>query len=315
MRAETIVSGSRARFALRVMASCEVTPLNTWEKLMQLGFCSSAYAGRPLIEVFDKICSAGYSAVELFTGEGHPCHPSTFDPSEALTIRRAAAERCLVISAVSAHTNWVTPGGSTVEGLEFVRRGAEVADHLGAPLLITSTGPFPPACDRFEAWDALRTALLRATDYAASLNITLCLEPHVGHICVTWESTLKLLREIGNPNLRINFDAGHFFVLGLDHRTALDQLKAYVAYVHLNDYRLKRAPLGNLSLAPRNAEPTALGDGDFPLEEHLVHLQAIGYDGVLSAELSVSDPDAAMRRTAEYMLPLLRRLSQQNPRH
>jgi L-ribulose-5-phosphate 3-epimerase len=273
---------------------------------MRLGFCSSAYPGRPLVELFDKLAAAGYDAVEVFTWEGHPGHPSTCEASQAAEARRAAAERGLEIGAVSAHTNWVSSGGSTAEALEFTCRSAEVADRLGAPLLVTSTGPFPPACDRFAAWDALRAGLLKAADYAASVGLTLCLEPHVGHICLTWESTLKLVREIGSPALKVNFDASHYFVLGLDHRVALEQLKDYLVYVHLKDHVLKRAPLGNL-LEPRgNSQPTALGDGDFPLREHLAHLRSLGYDGVVSAELYVPNPDTALQRTAQHMLPLLR---------
>jgi len=274
---------------------------------MQLGFCSSAYPGRPLVEVFDKLAAAGYGAVEVFTWEGHPCHPAALDAAKATDIRRAAGERGLRLSAVSAHTDWVSAGGSTAQALEFTNRSAEVADRLGVPLLITSTGPFPPACNRFEAWDALRSALLRAADAAASLGITLCLEPHVGHICLTWESTLKLVREIGSPNLKVNFDASHYHVLGLDHRVALDKLKDYVVYVHLKDHVLKRAPLGNLTQPPGNAEPTALGDGDFPLAEHLAHLRTIGYDGVVSAELYVRNPDAALKQTALNVLPMVGR--------
>jgi len=106
----------------------------------------------------------------------------------------------------------------------------------------------------------------------------------------------------------VNFDASHYFVLGLDHRIALEQLREYVVYLHLKDYVLKRAPLGNLRQSPDNAEPTALGDGDFPLTEHLAHLRSIGYDGVVSADLYVPDPDAALKQTAQNVIPMLRAL-------
>jgi len=147
---------------------------------MKLGFCSSAYPGRPLVELLDKLAAAGYGAVEVFTWEGHPCHPASFDAAQATALRRAASERGLQISAVSAHTTWVTGGGSTSEALDFTNRSAEVADRLGVPLLITSTGPFPPACNRFEAWDALRAAVLKAADYAATLGITSAWSPTSG---------------------------------------------------------------------------------------------------------------------------------------
>ncbi|MGQ9731801.1 MAG: sugar phosphate isomerase/epimerase family protein [Candidatus Zipacnadales bacterium] len=276
---------------------------------MLLGFCSSAYPGLPLPQLFDKLAAAGYQTVEVFTWEGHPCHPAIFHAAQAEATRRAAATCGLQISAVSAHTTWVTPGGSAEAALEFTCRSAQVAEMLEAPLLITSTGPFPPACDRFQAWDALRAALLQAAHYAESLGVTLCLEPHIGHICLTWESTLKLLREIGHPNLRLNFDASHFFLLGLDHELALDQLRDYLSYVHLKDYVMGRAPLGNLTEIAGNATPVALGEGDFPLANHLNHLRHLNYDGVVSAELYLPDPDSALRRSAENLLPLLQSYS------
>ena len=273
---------------------------------MKLGFCTSAYPGRPLVEVFDKLADAGYEAVEPFTWEGHPCHPDSFVQAEAPTIRAQAAERGLEISALSAHTTWVGSGLSTEQALRFTCRSAEIAADLGVQFLNTSTGPYPPVCDRFEAWDALRRAFLRAAGHAEGLGITLCLEPHVGHICLTWESTLRLLREVGSPALRLNFDASHYFILGLDHRVALDQLKGYLVHVHLKDFILNRPPLGDLRQDKGNVRAVALGEGDFPLQEHLAHLRSIGYDGVVSAEVYVSDLDEAMQRSAHNVLPMLR---------
>jgi len=272
---------------------------------VRLGFCTSAYPGRPLTEVFGKLSAAGYQAVEIFTWEGHPCHPDSLNPSDGPAIRRQAAAGGLEISAVSAHTTWVSMGGTANEALEFTRRSADVAADLGAPCLNTSTGPYPPQCDRFEAWSAMRDAMLAAADHAAGLGVTLCIEPHVGHMCLTWESTLKLLREVGSPNLRLNFDASHFFVLGLDHRVALEQLRDYLAHVHLKDFTLRRPPLGDLRNPRGNARAVPLGDGDFPLRDHLRHLKSLGYDGAVSAELYVEDPDTALRRSAANVLPMI----------
>ncbi len=275
---------------------------------MKLGFCTSAYPGRPLVAVFDKLAEAGYQAVEPFAWPGHPCYPDAFVQAEGPTIRTQAAERGLEISAVSAHTTWLGSGLATGEALGFTCRSAEIAADLGVRFLNTSTGPYPPACDRFEAWDALRRAFLAAAGHAEGLGVTLCLEPHVGHICLTWESTLKLLREVGSPALRLNFDAGHYFALGLDYRVALDQLRDYLVHVHLRDFILNRPPLGDLRQDRGNVRAVALGDGDFPLPEHLAQLRSVGYNGVVSAELHVSDPDQAMQRSAQNVLPMIRSL-------
>jgi sugar phosphate isomerase/epimerase len=275
---------------------------------VKLGSCTSACPGRPLTEVFGKLSAAGYQAVEPFTWEGHPCHPDSFDMADGPRIRGEASDRGLEISAVSAHTTWVRMGGTADEALAFTNRSAEVAASLGAPYLNTSTGPYPPQCDRFEAWDAMRNAMLAAADHAAGLGVVLCIEPHAGHMCMTWESTLKLLREVGSPNLRLNFDASHFFILGLDHRVALEQLREYLVHVHLKDFVLRRPPLADLRNPRGNAQAVALGDGEFPLADHLRHLKALGYDGVVSAELYVDDPDTGLRRSAANVLPMVEAL-------
>ena len=206
---------------------------------------------------------------------------------------------------MSAHTTWVGSGLDTREALDFTNHSAIVASYLDTPILNTSTGPYPPQCDRFDAWDAMRSAVLKATDHAESLGVTLCIEPHVGHMCMTWESVLKLVREVGSPNLRVNFDASHFFILGLDHVTALVRLRDHIAHVHLKDHTFRRPPLCELRVPRGNASNVALGEGDFPLEEHLGHLREIGYNGVVSAELYVDDPDEALRRSAVNVLPML----------
>lgn len=272
---------------------------------MKLGFCTSATPGRPLPELCETLAGAGYGAVEVFTWEGHPCHPDALDSATATAIRDAAARSGIEISAVSAHTTWLEPGPSAGAAVEFTNRSALVASHLGARVLNTSTGPYLPQCDHFEAWDAMRAGILSAVAHAESLGITLCIEPHVGHIVMTWESALRLIREVGSPNLRVNFDASHFFVLGLDHRVALQQLAPYIAHVHLKDFVLRRPPLGELRLPHGNETAVPLGDGDFPLAAHLELLRQVGYDGVVSAELYADDPDDAMRRSAANVLPML----------
>jgi sugar phosphate isomerase/epimerase len=113
---------------------------------------------------------------------------------------------------------------------------------------------------------------------------------------------------VGSPNLGVNFDASHFFILGLDYRVALEQLRGYVVHVHLKDFVLRRPPLADLRNPRGNAKAVSLGDGDFPLQDHLRHLRSVGYDGVVSAELYVDDPDAALRRSAAHVLPMIEAL-------
>jgi len=123
---------------------------------------------------------------------------------------------------------------------------------------------------------------------------------------MTWESVLHALTSVDSEALMVNFDASHFFALGLDDRMALSHLSAYVVHAHLKDFRRRKPPLCDLQLDAENLEAVALGDGDFDFGRHLGELLATGFDGACSAELYVADVDDALARSAENMLPLMR---------
>ena len=261
--------------------------------------CSlSALHGRPLPEALADIARLGFGAVELSAAPGHACDPDKCDAAKADEIRALATGIGLSVCALSAPITWAGAGATTGDALEYTARCALTASRIGAPLLVTSTGPYPPQCDRFDAWDSVRDAILRATDHAESLGVALCVEPHVGHMCLTWESTVKLVREVGSANLRVSLDISQFLVLGLDHATALDRLSARIAHVHLQDFTLRRPPLADLREPRGNATAVALGDGDLPLADHLAHLRSADYSGALSV---VPPPDCSaevLARTA-----------------
>ncbi|HJN15115.1 MAG TPA: sugar phosphate isomerase/epimerase family protein [Armatimonadota bacterium] len=268
--------------------------------------CSTAAFGdRPPAEVFEKLARIGYQAVELSAAPGHPCHPDACDPSAADEIGALARGQGLAITALHTPITWAGRGGTTSDALDAINRAALTASRLGAPLLCTTTGAYPPQCDRFEAWDAVRSGILHAADHAESLGIELCVEPHVGHMCMTWESTIKLIREVGSANLRVCFDAGHFLVLGLNHSAALERLAPRIAHVHLRDFVLRRPPLCELREPRGNATQVAIGDGDLSLVEHLEHLESVGYSGALSIMLPETDVDEALVRASANLASAL----------
>lgn len=275
---------------------------------IRLGFCSAPCPDIEPGELFELLREAGYAAVELCAWTGHPCHPDALTTASARTLRSRAEDAGLAISALAAHATWVLPGPDASRAIEYMKRCVDAATALVAPYVVTGTGPFPRDTDRFAARDALVGALKEAAELARASGVVLALEPHVGHMAMTWESVLGLLTTVDSDALRVNFDAGHYFALGLDDRAALRQLSAYVVHVHLRDYRRRHRPLCDLQLDPANLEAVALGDGSYDLAGHLDDLDAWGFDGVSSAALFVPDVRAALKRSAEYLRPLLERI-------
>ena len=275
---------------------------------IRLGFCTAPCPDIEPGELCELLRHAGYRAIELCAWTGHPCHPDALTTESAHTLRAQAEDAGLAVSALAAHTTWVLPGPDASWALEYMKRCVDAAVALGAPYVVTGTGPFPRDTDRFAARDALVGALKEAAEAANGSGVVLALEPHVGHMGMTWESVLGLLTTVDADALRVNFGAGHYFALGLDDRAALRQLSAYVVHVHLRDYRRHQRPLCDLQLDPANLEAVALGEGDYDVAGHLDDLDAWGFDGVCSAELFVPDVRAALKRSAQHIQPLLERI-------
>jgi len=275
---------------------------------IRLGFCTAPCPDIELGELFELIREAGYQAVELCAWTGHPCHPEALTADSARDLCARVSDAGLAVSALAAHTTWVLPGPDASRALDYTRQCIDAAVALGAPYVVTSTGPCPRGADRFAARDALVAALREAAEAASASGVVLALEPHVGHMGVTWESVLSLLTTVDSDALRVSFDAGHYFALGLDDRVALRQLSAYVVHDHLRDYRRRQRPLADLQLDPANLEAVALGEGDFDFAQHLEDLDAWGFDGVCSAALFVPDVRAALKHSADHVRPLLERI-------
>lgn len=272
---------------------------------MQLGFCMHTCREQPLRDLLPKLAAWGYQAVELSAWPHHSCHPARLKADARQSIRTALTQYDLQLSAVSAHTQWVGVHEIVTErALDYTKRCIELAAELGAPIVTTNSGAYPMAGERHTSWERLLDGLSAAAQYAAEQGVLLALEPHIDHIVLTWESARNVMRLVDSSHLRINFDASHWHVTGFDDTVALEHLFPYIVHVHLRDHVFHRMPLAD-GRYENEAEPCAIGDGVYDLEAHLRRLEALGYDGVLSVELSALDLDVAAERSAQAVLALL----------
>jgi sugar phosphate isomerase/epimerase len=124
---------------------------------------------------------------------------------------------------------------------------------------------------------ALAERFAELAERAATTGGLLALEPHVGQAMDEPEKIVWLMDAVGSPHFRLNLDNSHFEVMGRDMDDYLPQLLPYAVHTDLKDQR-GRSP---------HHEFLVPGEGDFAYPRYLQALQAGGYAGYLTVEISV----------------------------
>jgi inosose dehydratase len=147
-------------------------------------------------------------------------------------------------------------------------------------------GDQPPAVDTTAGgtpaqWDELKPLLVeRLGDlvrYAAQRGVVIAIEPHVATMLDTPARTLELLRLIDSPFLKLNFDISHFNVQGIPIAESVAALAPHTVHTHVKDER---------GLVP-HFEFLIPGEGEFNYVAYLQAMQDQGYDGYITAEISI----------------------------
>jgi sugar phosphate isomerase/epimerase len=167
-----------------------------------LSVSAAPYDGYPLGATLDSLAACGVSHVEpaYIVGYTEPFTEDAFAETAATAYRRSLAASGLRCHAVSAHMDLGTP-----EALEIFRRRMDFARSLGAGIINTNASLRVRATQFHANIDAL-------AQHGASIGLTIGLEnPGNGedNLFNTAADGLALVRAIGSPQVRLNFDPGN----------------------------------------------------------------------------------------------------------
>lgn len=158
----------------------------------------------------------------------------------------------------------------------------EMATVIDSPCLIVHSGARGGHTNNHAA-RLFRSALERLLPQAEEHNITLAIEPmHPGcglewTLLKTLEETADLLHEFESEHLQLLYDMYHF---PAPSEAMLAELAPRLAIVQLGD--CNRPPCGEQNRCP-------LGEGEVPVRDLVVELEALGYDGYYEVELRGED--------------------------
>ncbi|MEM3027719.1 MAG: sugar phosphate isomerase/epimerase, partial [Candidatus Bathyarchaeia archaeon] len=237
----------------------------------------------------------GFDGMEVSAWSGYQTDISRLGTEDWKRIRNLAQDAGLIINALGCHTAILEPKEWVRrERIRRTKRCIDAALQMDCPIIDTLSGSKPKDLSDRESWQILAQALGEIVDYAEKNGITIGFEPHVGNFIYELSSVLELLKLVPSKNLAITFDQSHFAIQGLDLGAILRRLKDFIVHVHIKDVK---------GIFP-NYEFLIPGEGSFPFEDFFSDLHGLGYEGFITAEVSVMrsskpgyDPYEAARLT------------------
>lgn len=247
---------------------------------MKLGYSTWGMPTVPVDVAIRHVAELGFEGIELAVIPNYTTELSTLDAAERKRIARLLREYRLALPAIAAHSNLLeTEPEAYARNVARLKGAVDLAVEWaqGDQLAVIETVPGgkPENWERDKARLAERTAEL--AEYAAGRGVTLAMEPHIGAIIETPDRVLELLAMVNSPYLKVNFDISHFDIIGLPIEETVAAMAPVSAHTHVKDQR-GRYP---------DFEFLIPGEGDFDYVTYLKAMQAHGYTGFITAEVSV----------------------------
>lgn len=253
------------------------TPPSPLAKGPRLACSTVSLFSLPLQDVFPLLSETGFRGVEIMVTKD----PDTQDPSR---LRELAEDNGLAIEAIHAPFLLMTRGVWGADPVGKIDRAIELAEGVGAPLVVIH----PPYRwqSRYRAWVSDRLpALAERTDVVVGVENMFPVRVR-GRKLGAFHA-IRTLEDLEGFE-HVVLDTSHAAVAGLDLLEVLSRLRGRLRHVHLSD----NAGKGWDSHLPVN-------EGVLPLDRFLDALAASAFADTISLEIDLrrltGDPQALRR--------------------
>ncbi len=250
---------------------------------MKFGVC-----GGPDVARIAK--AAGYDYFEWSVG-------SLLHPREDEAVFEEALTQAQAVGLPFPAANVFIPADLKITGPEvdaaaldaFVNTALSRAEKAGLQVIVFGSGGarrIPDGFDRVQAWQQLVDFCIRMAPAAAQHQVTIVVEPlNTGETNVinSVEEGARLVKEVKHPNIRLLADGYHWAKEFEPAKPILDNA-ALLMHAHIATVEGRRPP--------RPEDPCA---------PFLDALCQAGYDGRLSIEGNISDPEAELPVALQLM--------------
>jgi inosose dehydratase len=171
------------------------------------------------------------------------------------------------------------------QSIPYMVYGIRLAAAIGCPYIATTDGAEVPKGMTLQevskrAVYHLREALVVARTHKVGINI----EPH-GPLTTNRKLMLKLMKEINDPLLGVNFDTGNTFIAGQDPVAMVKELLPWIKHFHVKDVAPElKANIGKETGIAASEVHVGQGINADNIRQIVALLKAAKWDGVMSLE-------------------------------
>lgn len=238
--------------------------------------------GTPLERVFEISRSAGFDAVELNLNPigGVGLTPET-TAAEAETIRKLAEQFGIQLRSLSTGLLWGAPLSSKdasirEKGREVVSKQLELANILGMDTVLVVPGVVNPDTSYDDCYRRSQDEIRMLVPLAEKLGVCIGIENVWNKFLLSPLEMARYIDEFDSPYVGAYFDVGNVLQFGFPEQW-IRILNKRIRKVHVKDFS---TTVGNIT----GFVPLLSGDVNWPAVRS--SLQEIGYDDVITAELS-----------------------------
>jgi 3-dehydroshikimate dehydratase len=257
---------------------------------MKISMSGIMFDAKPLEEAIEAAGKIGYQGIELRARKDKHL-PPTASKERVKEIRRLVERAGLVVTGIASFT-----GGYGI--LADEECGRELADFQRYVDMAQELG-----CDQvrhWPAWKASRDAtaaeweravawLRKAAQYAQPRGIKVAVEMHHGTFADTNARVLRILKDVGMPNVAFIHDAANLYHDGTPYGAeALFELRGVLCNVHCKDIvaQVDKSNPAAYEYRGRFLRHCLINRGGVDQHSVMKGLRAIGYDGAVTVESS-----------------------------
>jgi sugar phosphate isomerase/epimerase len=231
-----------------------------------LGCNTVLFGGTDLSTGLQHIAWAGYRGAEVAAIKGM-CEHVTPGNGEgyARDVKKMGADLGLTFTAMEASTT----------DAERLKSLCELAHQLDIPIVAIGSGG---ESGNEESLKQVIALIAELAEVAQNAGVRLACKPHVGAAVYNTETALRLVREVTNPALGLNFDPSHIYRADEDPQDVASAWGTHIITSHFRDCASRARPVG----APETQVP---GRGAIDIPATLRALKGTGYDGPINLEV------------------------------
>ncbi len=275
---------------------------------MIFAYSSNAFVKFSLEDSIKEIEKLGFSGLEIMCDRPH-LYPPDYDEKKINKIKSLIKNYNLKITNLNCFTlfavgdtylpSWIEPDEDQRNiRIRHTLDCIKISHLLGCPNISIPPGGPLKNMDRKEAIYLFLKGLEKVIPLAEELNIKLLIEPEPELLIERTSEFKSFIKEVSSKAVGLNFDMGHFFCVGEDPGTAIEELFEWAGHIHLEDIGRDRVH-----------RHLVAGKGAINFLSFFKTLKKLKFDGDICLELYpyIDNPQKAGKDSLDYLIPVFQK--------